>query len=234
MDIIRRARQVAGLNQRSLPAYRAGALVAGGVFAIDEYLPVAGTGGGMDVTSAGMSATQGWFAIALRMNWDGTSEPIGGADYPYVMQWGPGFPNGFDLAYEESTNRWILIRNGAGGYAAAQTMAVGRLTTVIFKWTAAIIGLSVDGAAFATGADTSTTAVTESVFSIGCDQADARQISSYIRGCLWGNGTVSDEQANLVRWLLESRHPHPAAVIPAEMGLRGWWDCRSAAYRTAT
>ena len=218
-----------------LPVHRVGTYAAGGAFAAGEYLSFIGNGGAFIVSSAGMNATQGFFAFCTRMAWNDASEPLAGADYPYCMQWGSGYPVGMDLAYENTTNRFIILRNGsAGGYqSGSMTMVIDDIHTVIYRWTATTYGISVNGGAFNDTADTSTTAVGDATFKIGADQNDAREWGNYYRSALWGAGVLSNADASWINSLLRANHPAPQSQLPAAALVKGFWNCDGASYRGA-
>ncbi len=146
--------------------------------------------------------TQGWFAARVRLNWANTDDPSGD---PVVFQWADDANNFLELRYDTVNDQWEFQRRDGGGtaeVAVADTFSKGDIVTLIARWEAGTLYVSVDGAAFASQAGGNVPTLTAGDFDIGSSAGSAEHIDGDVLWVACGTGTLTDGDAAYMhnRW----------------------------------
>lgn len=147
-----------------------------------------------------LDETQGWVAMRVRIPWASASAStfFPGAN-PRFWYWGDDSNNRLGIfAQAGATDRLGFHRfaSGAGGVRTVPcSWAAGDIVTIIARWTATVIGLSFNGAAFTDSANTSVPTFAASVTEIGTyiDGSQHGDIDVLWFAC--GTGTLTDQDA---------------------------------------
>ncbi|KKL83182.1 hypothetical protein LCGC14_1977320, partial [marine sediment metagenome] len=147
-----------------------------------------------------LDETQGWWAVRVRVGWDYDDAPY---NLPYLCSWQDDATHRISFYYDEGGSIWVILNwTGAGADAAtsaAQTFSAGDLITIIGKWEAADLGISVDGAAFVLEGDRDSglPGLAAATFDIGSQVGG----DTFDGDFLWvaaGKGTLTDADARLI------------------------------------
>lgn len=181
-------------------------------------------------------ATQGSVAMRVRPGWPATAQPYGAGNDPRVFSWVNGATDLIELTYQESSDTWRLERRGASVSdavsSAAQGFAAGDLITLIAKWTATTLGISVNGAPFVTIAASNIPAGLGALADIGNRAAGDRALAGEVLWGAAGPGTLTNaDAANIHAQLVAGARPSYPSEVKAQMGvLPSWvWPAKDAA-----
>lgn len=182
--------------------------------------------------ASALDETQGWVATRIRM---GFSTVVGN---PRAFEWSDGGFGGTWLAGFYDSASWKPGRHTAAGgigTGISDSFSSGDLRTVIFKWTATQIGVSVQGSAFTLTANTDIPVIAASSFDILRDGSAVEFLDSDAMWFAAGSGTLTDADANLISrfnndpimadfpgsptWFWESR-PTPQVLTVRRPGFR--------------
>jgi hypothetical protein len=166
--------------------------------------PYVATSGGATATHAAgrvraptnlIDTTQSWVAVRLRVSFPSTASLSAN---PFVFSVDDGTSNNRLLLFWNYTNvRWETRRIAAGAAGGitlkADAFAAGDFRTLILRWDAGTIAVSVNGAPFVSVASVGTFSPT--TFNIGTDGNGAGQIDSDVFWTASGTGTLSDAEA---------------------------------------
>lgn len=144
--------------------------------------------------------TQAWLAMRVRMGWASTACPT---TDPNFFLWGENSGNdSLQLLWNVATQSWRIGRASAAVFTVADiattAFAAGDLLTLVFKWVAARLDLSVNGGVFAGVAGANIPVLAATTFDIGSSGtvlAGSREIDSEILWVAAGTGTLSDADA---------------------------------------
>jgi hypothetical protein len=164
----------------------------------------------VQIPMTGMSPTQGWFAIRMRMGWSTTQEPL--VTVPQFFNWWDDNNNRVIIYYVEADNSFRMHRTAAGAGATnaivARTFAAGDIVTIIGKWTATNMHLSYNGAAFDSGpGNTSIPTLAATTADVGSNQVPTLQIDSDVLWVAMGTGLITNAQAAYIhaKWANDPR-----------------------------
>ena len=222
--------------------WTAHAMIEQGKAVVAPYVP---TSGGATATKAAarvrapaalLDETQGWVAMRVRMGWASTTDPHG-ANAPVFFAFGDDTNNRIMGYYDPSTNVFaILRRNGGAGASRGYSVvsfAVGDAVTVVFRWTATAIGLSINGAAFIDAADTAIPTLAATTFDIGTAGTliSGREIDSDVLWFACGTGTLTDtDAASLHAFGNTDKAPEDFIAAAAACACTATWAADTAAY----
>lgn len=127
-------------------------------------------GGRVQAPASLLNATQGWAAFRIRPGWSSAQGPSGVNGG--LLMWGDDTNNRITLDWQATGTRFRMRRMSAGvsgvdAVTTAQTFSAGTLATVVVAWTATTLFVSVNGAAFATAANSIIPALAATTFDIG-------------------------------------------------------------------
>jgi prepilin-type N-terminal cleavage/methylation domain-containing protein len=150
--------------------------------------------------AAALNSTQGWVAFRYRYEYP-SSGAVPGSN-PRLFDWRNDNNNILGLRWNTASRAWEMtsVLGGTAAFAssAAQTFSIGGVVTVIGKWSAGAIGVSVNGGAFVTAAVTNPV-ITAQLFDIGSAGAAA---TNYADGeILWsavGTGPLTNSDATTI------------------------------------
>ncbi len=156
----------------------------------------------VQVPSDTLSPTAGWIAFRVRIPWGNANEPGAGSGLNRIWFWGDGAEN-FQLYYQESDNKFKAAKFKSS--ASIGTATVTRplqdngddYITIVVRWDANTIALSVDGQPFVSVSAVGTPTVGGfTTFDLGRVSTSA---TSYMYGSIfwaaWSKGTVTDADA---------------------------------------
>lgn len=138
-----------------------------------------------------LDETQGW--VAMRVRFGGNL-----AESRYGWAWRDDNNNQMYVRWNFSLSRWEMFRTSGGtpGTAVkADTVAVGDMLTLIGRWTATQLGISVDGAAFATAAQSAVPTLAATAFDIGGLAGSGTELDGDVLWFACGTGTLTDADA---------------------------------------
>ena len=176
-----------------------------------------------------LDETQGWWAVRVRVGWDYDDAPY---NLPYLCSWQDDATHRISFYYDEGGSIWVILNwTGAGADAAtsaAQTFSAGDLITIIGKWEAADLGISVDGAAFLMEGDRDSglPGLAAATFDIGSQGGG----DTFDGDFLWvaaGKGTLTDADARLINAC--GNTPPNRSVLPTVSQPTFLWDANTGA-----
>jgi hypothetical protein len=148
-----------------------------------------------------LSATQGWTAMRVRIDWSATSPPYGTAANPFFWGWQDDSNNKL-IGYYDATTSQMTFRRSVGGASVTargpvETFAAGATKTVIFAWEPGRARISVDGSPFTNIAGGDVPTLTAALFDIGGGGtvASGHESNSYYLWFATGTGTLTDADA---------------------------------------
>lgn len=140
-----------------------------------------------------LDETQGWVAIRFRIGYaQGSTHPAN----TIAFQWVDDGSN-FIILQRTATTTWQCQRRAAavgGAAAAALAFSINDKFTIIGKWTATTVSVSINGATFVDAANTAIPTLGAAIAYIGNGQA-AGQLCSDIFWAALGRGTLTDADA---------------------------------------
>lgn len=148
-----------------------------------------------------LDETQTWMAFRVRMSFGPTADLYGGG-YPTLMEWGDDANNKLYMGFAVDADQFYIQRrtiSGAGaGFAGAYTFAPGSILTVIGRFTATEIAISINGAAFVSTANTLIPTLAATSFRILDALAANRTFDGDIFWMAAGSGALVDADAKLI------------------------------------
>ncbi len=189
----------------------------------------------VQATGGLVSAAQGWVALRLRMGW-GSAAPLSWATALSVADNAGRATGRVELYFDQSVNKWTLVRDTAwAGTPNVQSGAVSfardATVTLVARWTASAIGLSVDGGAFTSGAAAQTISTLASTFDIGSVGGASNHLGGDVLWAACGTGTLTDADAATLA-ALGSTDP-TTSVLPSTAALTAVWPADTSSF-TAT
>lgn len=158
------------------------------------------TAGRVQIPVAGLfTPTQGWIAVRGRIGYATSAA----ADDLFWFMWMKNGDNTTRLSLLQTgaANTWTMIRRSGGvgdGSASTQALAAGAVFTLIGRWNAANVYISVNGAVFTAAANTSigvVDGVTADLLSDGPDFVGNRQANSDALWVATGEGILTNADA---------------------------------------
>lgn len=167
--------------------------------------------------SSYITPTQGWQMYLMRMGWAHDASP---GNNPTLMMWGDDDSNRLSLLFNETADTWETRRfaSGAGASAALEaSFERDDIESVLMAWTPTTAGISVNGSAFETEANSSIPTLSETEMTIGYDgqifdSGLARQMDSTILAFALGRGTLTDANAAALNQILRRIYQDPELV----------------------
>jgi uncharacterized repeat protein (TIGR02059 family) len=152
----------------------------------------------VSVIGTPVGPTQGWVAVRIRFGFDSTTNF---ARDPGIIDMSFADADALFCYFDDDTDTFHFerTRSGSGSthQTAAQTFSGGTVKTVIFAWTSTEVGVSVDGGAFTSSANT--TVPNQATLYVGSDQVQGtgsdRQADSEYLWVAGGTGTLSNADA---------------------------------------
>ena len=148
-----------------------------------------------------LDETQTWVAFRVRMSFDPTADLYAGG-YPTLMEWGDDANNKLYMGFAVDADQFYIQRrtiSGVGaGFAGAYTFAAGSILTVIGRFTATEIAISINGAAFVSTANILIPTLAATSFRILDTLAANRTFDGDIFWFTTGTGTLTDADAKRI------------------------------------
>ena len=174
-----------------------------------------------------LDEAQGWVAARVRLGFS-SADP----NTHRIACWGDDPDRLIDLYFDGFLDKFVLWR--ANGFGTSQTVSVaagafagGAVFTVVARWTATTLALSINGAPFSVVAAVNVPVLSAATFEIGTYLAG---VGGWLDGdVLWlatGTGTLADADAALLAGWQDSPAPNQAPFV----GLTGLWTCDDATY----
>jgi hypothetical protein len=145
--------------------------------------------------------TQGWVAARIRPSW-------GSADNTFsreIFDWRDDNNNRMGIFFTSSGDLWRAQRRAAAAGAdldsAAQSFAKGAIQTVIMAWTATVIKIGLNGAAFTSVANTAVPVLAIPTWDIGSLGSGGGNLSGEFLWVACGTGTLSDADSATIHGL---------------------------------
>lgn len=175
-------------------------------YAPTPFAPTSRTASRVRGPAALLTTTQGWYAMQFRADFGSAISPggggaAGGSGNEVLFDWRDDANNRLTCFYGE-TGRQFAIKRGIGGVFDQATSAdvgafsAGQVFTLIFKWTATTLAVSVNGGAFVTQAGaTNIPGLAATLFDIGNSATLNQSLYGSNFWSLAGTGTLSDANA---------------------------------------
>lgn len=190
--------------------------------------PYVETDGGTDSRAAGrlqlqvgaLDETTGWLAVRLRAGHANTEIASGNG---IVWTWADDANNFLQLRYDYANARWEFERRVTAGtveLTAADTFALSDALTLICKWTATDIYLSIDGGNFTTIGNTRLPTLAATTMDIGSDGASGSYLNGDVFWLAFGSGDPSNANAATIHGF--GNTDTPSESWPS-IGLRSIW-----------
>lgn len=178
----------------------------------------------------GLDETQGWIAIRLR---SGFASTLSDTNH-FLFTWGDSTSDRISLAHLNGASQFGMRRRstaspGADVNISTSAWAAGDLKTIVMKWTAADMSLSVDGGVFSTSASTSVPALAATLADIGPGTlfTGTNQPDSDVFWFACGTGTLADADASAIH--AAGNNPS-AGVFGTSAALTLLWDANDSNY----
>lgn len=183
------------------------------------------------LTTTGLyTGQQGWAAFRVAPGWGNSNEIGGGSGFPGLLKHsGNGGNDLIFLDYNESTNSVRIVRYASGLTDGAQEQALAltenTYVTVIGKWTPTTVGVSTNGAAFTSGADSKSPSLNTftDLFEDGNTQ---NWFGGYAKSVVIGSGILTDPDAKYIHNIFLAGGLPDLYDCPGNATLV--WDCRNA------
>lgn len=145
-----------------------------------------------------LNATQGWVAMRMRMGFTSTASPAT-ADIG-AFRWAGAGANVISVSWREVSASWDVRREDTTAslqLLVADSFSRNDTVTLIYKWTASRIDISIDGAAFTGQANTEAPTLGAN-FDIGSGDGTGGHIDSDFLWFACGTGTLTDADAAVI------------------------------------
>lgn len=201
--------------------------------------PYVETNGGTASRSAGrlqlqvgaLDETAGWLAIRLRAGHASTDITSGNG---IVWTWADDATNFLQLRYDYANTRWEFERRTTAGtveLTAADTFAIGDKVTLIVKWTATDISISIDGGNFTTVGNTRLPTLAATTMDVGSDGASGSYLNGDVFWLAFGTGAPTNGNASTINGFGDT--DTPSESWPA-IGLLSIWYANRGSSETFT
>lgn len=181
------------------------AMLQKGVNVVSPY--IATSGGATATRAAGrvqapaslLNATQGWFAMRLKLGWSSGGSGAG-PSFPSFFEWADSTTNRI-LIYCSRSSGFLLIYRAASGSGATAQQAVsfniGDIATIVGAWDSGHLYLSVNGSAFVSATNAFIPTITATQFDLGQGNSGApgNWLDSSILWAACGTGTLTNTDA---------------------------------------
>jgi RHS repeat-associated protein len=141
----------------------------------------------------GITPTQGWLALRLRMGWGTSAPPQSPSAFPALFDWRVDASNRLSAYFVPGSNTFVLERRNTAGTSTVGTAALtfnkGDGLTIVLAWTSNTISISANGAAFTTTTPSSNIPTgLPSSFDLGEISANNSFINSDVLWAVTGTG----------------------------------------------